>query len=301
MNTDERWPFFTIDLELTNHCGQNCLFCPREKLTRPKGFMELALLQKLLTRLGETGSRVTFCGMGNPLLYPQLNEAGAFCRKTLIKYGMTIQAPALDSHGIARISDFEPNFIEISLPTLDDKLYSQLYPGQQLETALNNIADLVASRKSTRGISITGVRTTTETWPTEQILKFWADKGLNCRIMPCHSRGGNMKSVELLTAAKTGITQCGLFATHAFITWQGKLLACCHDLTGTTEIADLNSISLKEAGKLKNDILLKQMPWAMCQNCDEPAALRPLPDRPYPESAKARSRFLGRLVKPAAS
>lgn len=297
MINDARWPFFTADIELTNHCTQNCLFCPREKITRPKGFIDLPLLQNLISQLAEIGSRITFCGMGNPLLHPELRQIGQICQTSAIRYGITIQAPALGLDGINRLSDLEPQFIEISLPTIDAQLFSRLYPGQLLETCLQNITSLVERRGSSRGISIIGVYTGAETIKTEAIEEFWAARGLMCRIMQCHSRGGNFSEKDLLTASAAKVVQCGLFATHAFITWQGQLLACCHDLTGATMIADLNLVTIKNAGVQKQAIVNQTMPWQICGKCDEPASQRPLPDRPFPESDKARSRFLKRITQ----
>lgn len=297
MINDARWPFFTVDIELTNHCTQNCLFCPREKITRPKGFIEIPLLQNLISQLAEIRSRITFCGMGNPLLHQKLRQIGQICRASAIKYGITIQAPALDLHGINRLFDLEPHFIEISLPTIDAQLFTRLYPGQLLETCLQNIANLVDRRGSSRGISIVSVYTGEESLSPEEIEGFWASRGLICRIMQCHSRGGNFSEKDILTASAVKVVQCGLFAAHSFITWQGQLLACCHDLTGGTAIADLNLVTIKNAGLQKMAIINQTMPWQICARCDEPAAQRPLPDRPFPESDKARSRFLKRLTQ----
>ncbi len=294
---DARWPFFTVDIELTNHCTQNCLFCPRERLTRTKGFIELPLLQNLISQLAEIGSRITFCGMGNPLLHPELRQIGQICQASAIRYGITIQAPALDHDGINRLSDLEPQFIEISLPTIDAQLFPRLYPGQTLDNSLQNIASLVERRGSSRGINIINVYTGVESLSPEAIEEFWTARGLACRIMQCHSRGGNFCEKDFLTASAAKVVKCGLFATHAFITWQGQLLACCHDLTGATAIADLNLVSIKNAGLQKQAIANQTMPWQICEKCDEPAAQRPLPDRPFPESDKARSRFLKRLTQ----
>lgn len=288
---DKRWTFFTADIELTSICGQNCLFCPRDCIRRPPGFMESGLFAEIIRQLAEIGSRVTFCGMGNPLLHPDLAEFGAICRRSGIRYGLTIQAPALDRNGIEKINALAPSFVEISVPTLDPALFSRLYPGQILQDALTGLHNLAEARGSTRGISITAVRTAWETMSSEEISEFWAGRGLNCRQMPCHSRGGHIDR-KLTTAVAAGIDRCGLFATHAFITWQGELLACCHDLGGITRIADLADITIMEAAARKVQILEGTMPFPLCASCDEQAARRPLPERDFPESEKARARFL---------
>ncbi|OGK09550.1 MAG: hypothetical protein A2W80_08205 [Candidatus Riflebacteria bacterium GWC2_50_8] len=290
---DKRWPFFTVDLELTNICEQNCSFCPREKITRPSGFIDMQLLADILRQLAAMGSRVTFCGMGNPMLHPQWHEISDICHNSGLKYGLTIQAPALDAQNIARISMLAPSFIEISFPTIDSGHFSQIYPGQDIELCLRALDDLVSMRGSARGISVIAVRTADEPVSAEATSVFWQNRGLSLRQQQCHSRGSNL--TKNVVTRRRAIEACGLFATHSFITWQGRLLACCHDLNGASEIADLNQVLLTEAAQTKIEILQHGMPWPLCSKCDEPAATRPLPDRAYPETAKAQSRYLKRL------
>lgn len=291
---DHRWPFFTVDIELTNICEQNCRFCPREKLTRPAGFIDTQLLQSIMSQLSAIGSRVTFCGMGNPLLHPQWAEICTICHDSGVKYGLTVQAPALTKPNITRICELAPSFIEVSFPSIDAQHFARIYPGEDLEKCLSSIEMLVSARGSSRGISITAVHTADDPADPAATNFFWQRRGLPVRQQKCHSRGGNLQHGQVTTSSRR-INSCGLFATHSFITWQGILLACCHDLTGDTAVADLNQLSLDQAAAAKIKILQQPMPWPICANCDEPAATRPLPDRPFPETEKARSRYLKRL------
>ncbi|HNX74626.1 MAG TPA: radical SAM protein [Candidatus Rifleibacterium sp.] len=289
---DKRWAFFTVDFELTNICAQNCLFCPRHGLTRPAGFVSPDLFASLARQLAAAGSRLTFCGMGNPLLHPALEEIAAICHEHGLYYGLTVQAPALDLHGLAQIALLRPAFIEISFPTTDPALFSKIYPGQSMQDAIEGLHNLARQRNGTRGMVINAVTVATEAASHVEISRFWQTEGFECRIQLCHSRGGNLLNTELVNAVARPVNSCGLFATHAFITWQGHLLACCHDLSGITQVADLTEITVTEAATRKLAILEHGMPFSICRNCDEPAASRPIPDRPFPESAKARSRFL---------
>lgn len=289
---DWRWPFLTIDVELTSICAQNCLFCPRDKLTRPAGFMNLQLLDRILAQAAAVGSRITFCGMGNPLLHPQFFEAGRLCRRHGVNYGLTIQVPALNDETLRLITDFEPYFIELSCSGIDQQSFERIYPRGNLNSGLHNIEKLITLRGSSRGVTVVSVVDGGQTHTKREVEDFWNSRGLNCRVFNCHSRGGNLVDKALATTCPAKITRCGLFATHSFVTWQGKLLVCCHDLRGECEIADLNQILLEEAGKKKQQILNNDMPWQICSTCDEPAARRPLPDRPFPESEKARQRYL---------
>ena len=37
-----------VRVENTNHCNASCVICPREKMTRPKGFMSIDLFRRIV-------------------------------------------------------------------------------------------------------------------------------------------------------------------------------------------------------------------------------------------------------------
>src|SRR5437762_1537128 len=60
--------FEQIRIENTAHCSYHCFFCPREKLTREKGFMPVEDFELVLSRIGDHNGRVDLHGFGEPLL-----------------------------------------------------------------------------------------------------------------------------------------------------------------------------------------------------------------------------------------
>jgi hypothetical protein len=297
---DWRWFFLTTDIELTNVCHQNCSFCPRSALTRPFGYIDVPLLQKIIVQLAAIGSRITFCGMGNPLLHPDFSEIMQFCRDfDGLSFGLTIQAPALDERARLQLYQARPGFIEISMPTINPQVFAEIFPGCSFEVALEQIMKLVAHKPELRGISISTVKTAIDPSSDEEISIFWKERNLPCRIFNCHSRGGNLRRKDLVQAVEADHQFCGLFATHSFITWQGKLLSCCHDLTGATQSADLALETIAEAGKKKGKILEKGMPYGICRHCDEAAARRFIPETEFPTGISGRRKWRKRIVDSA--
>ncbi len=60
------WSFVSVDVELTNLCGSECLMCPRDGITRPKGMMSEDVFMTVSDQLIKEGSLITFSGMGDP-------------------------------------------------------------------------------------------------------------------------------------------------------------------------------------------------------------------------------------------
>jgi hypothetical protein len=262
------------------------------------GIMSLKTFEHIATQLAQFPSRITLCGMGNPLLNPALEKMiQLYKQMSAEKIGVTIQAPAIDEAAIDRLLLADPDFIEISFPTIACAIFEKIYPGERFEDCVNKIEQFVCTRKNARGIIINGIKTANDKTTAEEFTKFWETKGLLARFFDCHSRGGNLKDETLCSTPGTKIDSCGLFAAHSFITWEGKLLACCHDLSGETQIADLLEESVVSAGEKKKAILSAKMPFAICKNCNEQAALRPIPSGNYPTTKNQRRKYLKKLAK----
>jgi len=144
-------------------------------------------------------------------------------------------------------------------------------------------------------VTIIGTRTALEQAEgmEEEFVRFWKERGASARIFPCHSRGGNLHDTDLLTrAASPGLTSpCGLFARHAFIAWEGDLLACCHDLAGETRIGNLACEELADLAARKAQLARAVPPFDLCHRCDEALRLLPLPEGTPPRGRRARARY----------
>ncbi len=108
-----------------------------------------------------------------------------------------------------------------------------------------------------------------------------------------HGRGGNLKNSDIYEPKILGLIsgRCGLFQFHTFVTWEAEVLACCHDLTGTTSIGNLIDDDVSVIAERKQSILKRSMPFHVCQKCDEPLKRCHPPQGQPPKNRKERTRF----------
>lgn len=59
-----------VSVELTNHCNQRCPLCPRQGFTRPLGFMDVAVFDRLATECAAHDAAMWLHFLGEPLLHP---------------------------------------------------------------------------------------------------------------------------------------------------------------------------------------------------------------------------------------
>ncbi|MDR2339815.1 MAG: radical SAM protein [Deltaproteobacteria bacterium] len=66
------FPFF-VNLEPTNACQLDCLFCSRQLSKRPIGYLDLGLARELFDECARhEGAAVRFTGWGEPLMHPRI-------------------------------------------------------------------------------------------------------------------------------------------------------------------------------------------------------------------------------------
>jgi len=62
-------------LETTNHCNARCDYCPHGKMTREKGFVSMATVDKVVSNCLETNQKyIALHHMGEPLLHPNIGS-----------------------------------------------------------------------------------------------------------------------------------------------------------------------------------------------------------------------------------
>lgn len=67
-----------INVELTNHCNQRCRLCPRQGFTRPLGFFDPALFERLARECAGRETTLWLHFLGEPLLH---RDAAALVRR----------------------------------------------------------------------------------------------------------------------------------------------------------------------------------------------------------------------------
>ena len=293
------WSFLSVDLELTNLCENLCALCPREALVRPAGFMDPRTFSGIARVLGEQKSLVSLSGMGDPLLHADLLD---FCRE-LRRRGADVSV-LMNARSLARYADPEslvlagPNSIAVSFPSSRKEVFHRLCPGVSFEEALDAARTLIRFARGRVLVRISGIRTRINSDEVKEFVRFWKAEGVQADLADCHGRGGNLVAPDLYMPRDRGLpsARCGLFAFHTFLTWQGDVLACCHDLAGETRLGNLLEEGPQEIGNQKAEVMREGRMFKLCSHCDEPLRHCAVPSGPRPMNRKARRRFFRSLL-----
>jgi hypothetical protein len=242
-------------IENTNCCNAQCVMCPRDTLTRKRGFMEFELFEKIMKEL--SGARrkpiVHLHGFGEPLLDPLLPERIALAKACGIKHTYIVtNASLLFSETSRKIIDAGLDRMKISFCGTDEKSYNATMRRLDFKVALQNIKDFMRIRnelhkRSPRLIlqylpqEATGAR-------TEEFQALWRslpDKiSGDCMNLSALDNFGGGKSYNVI--GKRIVSVCFYPWSAMSVLYDGRAVTCCVDYNGVQGIGDLNSQSLRE-------------------------------------------------------
>jgi len=244
-------------------------------------------------KLISEGSLITFSGMGDPLLHPNVFEWIFDIRKKGGDAGIVINPASLNKQISPKLIEAEPNSITLSFPSIRKEVFERLCPNVSYDNALKWTLELIDLARENVGFRITGIITNINSGEREEFIRFWNELGVSSSMTVCHGRGGNLRTQEIYERQSFGLNsgRCSLFQFHTFVTWEGEVLACCHDLIGATRIGSLSNDDVSVINEQKRKALINFMPFPLCKQCDEPLRLYPPPQGSPPESRKERIRF----------
>ncbi|MFC1517426.1 radical SAM/SPASM domain-containing protein [Candidatus Margulisiibacteriota bacterium] len=243
-----------IDLELTDLCDTTCAFCPRDKITRPLGKMSNTTFKNILKQFQAHYPPyiINFSGMGESLLHPKLVPWIKTLKKELpCAIGITTNGLALTGSLAKTLLRSGPDFINIS------------FNGDK--QVLDNIKNLLLLRKQKRPrIHITTLKRS----PKKDLYTYWQKIGVDGVLhQELHNRGGYLTKKM---AKRIFSAPCQIFNNSLFITWEGNILSCCHDLSGKNMLGDLNTSSLNSILKKRAPFLAQTTPFPICKACNDP-------------------------------
>jgi hypothetical protein len=139
-----------ILIENTNCCNAQCVMCPRETLTRKRGFMEFGLFEKIIREVSSASRKpvVHLHGFGEPLLDTLLPERIKLAKTCGIKHTYIVtNASLLFPETARKIINAGLDTMKISFYGTDEESYHATMRRLDFKVALNNIRDFLRIRK----------------------------------------------------------------------------------------------------------------------------------------------------------
>jgi len=250
-----RWA--QVRIENTNLCVNECIMCPREKMTRPKGTMNYEDFCRIIKQINiKYKSELHLHGFGEALLDSYLFDKIKYIKKfwpNFTTYFLTTLATA-DKGLCERIIDSGVDSVYISCYGNSADEYKKIFKRDNYQKVINNINYLKEySMKSNSKIKITQSSTSLNLHNYGNG-RYYNKPPIN-RICP------------VVSNRRKYILQ---------ITWDGYVIPCCFDYDATIRFGNIFSKNLKE---IFNSNEYKEFKTAqynkdyskykICVNCDK--------------------------------
>src|SRR4030095_2269231 len=137
-------------IENTNHCNAECVMCPRDTLSRKRGFMDFGLFEKIIKKASsEKRKPVTHLhGFGEPLLDKRLPDKIRLAKECgITRTYIVSNASLLFPETSRKIIGAGLDKMKISFYGTDEESYNSTMKRLDFKVTLQNIKDFLRIRK----------------------------------------------------------------------------------------------------------------------------------------------------------
>ena len=244
-----------ILIENTNNCNAHCVMCPRETLTRKRGFMEFGLFEKIIREVSGAARQpvVHLHGFGEPLLDESLPERIRLAKACGIKRTYLVtNASLLFPEAARKIILAGLDTMKISFYGTDEASYRATMRGLDFNAALQNVREFVRIRadlkKRTPRLILQYLPQEANAAGTREFESLWRsvlDKRAGDRLnrSTLHNYGGGRAYNRV---GEKIVSVCFYPWTALSVLWDGRAVTCCMDYDGAQVVGDLNTQSVTE-------------------------------------------------------
>lgn len=232
-------------------CNGACIMCPREKMRRPLGVMNMGLYRKIIDEAVSLGAKTASIeNYGESFLDHNIIDKARYAREKGLKT-LTITNGSLLDENMRLKALLWFDTIRISMYAMTKSTYESIHRGLDFDVVTKNIDRLVAVR------NVNKLNTQIHMYfllmsENQNELRQWLGKYENLAdavsAWKPHNWGDG-RYYRLVTPDKRTCNRPAIGPLQ--VQWDGKVVPCCFDYDSQTILGDLNTQTIEEV--LKSD------------------------------------------------
>lgn len=282
---------YTIEIEVTNYCNAKCVFCANKQLKRSRGFLSVSDFESFVYKVLELNEdhffrrysekmypRITFCGLGEPLLHPEISQIVRIAHNAGMYTQLVTNGMLLTPKNLQQLKDAHLDEMAISLHSINSDNYFAITGLQinDLKKVLLKCKKFFAEKKLKFAIwrvkhPNPAIQDTIQ--DEMEFQSFIHEIGLEwCEILgPSEpwSRDGYVQTSKCV-AVNDNPFWCNKIVFTVNTDWEGNMVLCCNDYNyehvNLGNVFD-DSFSFQEYMKKKMDIFFKREVPELCLKC----------------------------------
>lgn len=243
----------SLQLEPTNHCNLSCISCPRDRITREKGFMDFTLFKKIVDDANQSGvKRIHLYLHGEPLLHPKVSEMIGYIKKgglgiTLTTNGMPLNPSKIENILYSGVDSGD--YFTFSVLGYSKEIHEKIMVGVNHKKVLENITDFLRLRKLKK-VNGPIIETIFYSMPENQteeneFLRYWQGVTDHVKVVDSISKLFQNPVNESNYLPERQIS-CPNLWERLTVYWNGDATLCCQDINGDYVMGNLKENSIRE-------------------------------------------------------
>lgn len=243
-------PFPTrINVELTNHCNQRCVLCPRQAFSRPLGFIDRALYERVARECARHPTKLWLHFLGEPLLHRDLVPMIRFAKDAGIgEVGLSTNALSLHGALADALIASGLDRLECSVDAGDPVAYLAMRGRDHFERVMRNLRGFL-DRKRALGrerpiTSIQFMRTPAVEASLAALVATWrpllGPRDFVMTIVPARFAG----AVDVPVAAAVARRPCAWLFSSLMILQDGTVTMCGADWDAHAPLGSVRDSSI---------------------------------------------------------
>lgn len=236
-----------ILVEPTNACNLRCIMCPRTKMNRKVGNMDLSLFKKIVDESKDFVKEYQLSQNGEPLMNNKIFEMIKYARSNGVFTSFFSNGTLLDESKGRKIIDSGLDRILITIDGATKETYEKIRVNANFERTVSNIENFLklkselGSKKPEFILQIIKMKETESEIP-RFIEKFKHLPVDHIRVRPFDTWAGDADVIKHAPSkiVKRSRVACTQLWTTMPILWDGRVVPCCRDYDGFVVLGDVS-------------------------------------------------------------
>jgi radical SAM protein with 4Fe4S-binding SPASM domain len=242
-----------LAIEITNHCNADCIMCPRQKMTRKKGYMDFNVFKKIVDEAKDY-TEFTFLHLaGEPLLHPELRRMIDYCRQVGLKTGLSTNGIILDEEKSKLLIDSPLDLLVLSLDGVTKETYEKIRKKSNFEKTCLNIERFLQLKSESKKAPYTMIQLIYQKENHKEAKEFflkWKKSAADVvRVKPYLNYPGLDEYLGEKPKRKQDEKKakpCVLLWRQPAIYWDGTVVACCMDFLSQMALGNVKDASIAD-------------------------------------------------------
>jgi len=266
-------------IEPTNYCNLNCIMCPRDRMKREIGMMNLSLFKKIID---ESKNYVEFIYLhlfGEPLFHKDIFRMITYAKKAGINVGLSTNATILSKKNTFNLLNSKLHLLILSLDNPSKDTYDKIRVGGDYEKIEKNVIYFLNElEKFKYKPEVVIQMIDLECSRAEQNLfknKFSKYSSIHVKIKGLCDWAGQVEEINKLVGSKAPLGNSKCFEPWRALTiyWDGTVVPCCYDFDGAYILGNVRKSNIKEIWngalmqEFRNSHLVDKSQLNLCKSC----------------------------------